>query len=252
MQETLDDRIRTLECLAFNAWPALQTLVYDGWLMRFSYGHTKRANSVNALWPCRLPLEARIAHAEALYRQHHILPTFRLTPLAEPELGPALAARGYVEIDASIVLEAPIGRLAALAGSDAELAERADGEWLAGFARATDIGPATRGVLGEMLRAAVPPASFARVRDGAGTDLAFGMGVAEGDALGIFEMLTLPAARRQGHAARIIGSLARWAAARGARRAYLQVVASNAAARALYAKLGFSEAYAYSYRRLTA
>jgi GNAT superfamily N-acetyltransferase len=52
-----------------------------------------------------------------------------------------------------------------------------------------------------------------------------------------------------GHAARIIGALSAWAQAQGAARAYLQVVADNVPARALYAGLGFADAYAYHYRR---
>ncbi|MBL8807323.1 MAG: GNAT family N-acetyltransferase [Rhodospirillales bacterium] len=252
MEETPLDRIRTLECLAFNAWPALQTLVHDGWLLRFAHGHTKRANSVNVLWPGRTPLDRRIAHAEALYRQYHLPPTFRITPLCEPALDQALAARGYATIDPTLVLEAPIDGLAALAAEGVELADHAAPDWVDGFCAATATGPATRAVLGRMLAAVVPPAAFARTRDASGADLAFGMGVTEGEALGIFEMLTLPAARRRGLAARTIAALARQARARGARRAYLQVVAANAAARALYAKLGFAEVYAYGYRRLSA
>ncbi len=251
MEETpTTDAIRELECLAFNAWPALQTLVHDGWLLRFSHGHTKRSNSANALWPGRLPLDARIAHVETLYRQRNLLPTFRITPLAEPGLDAALAARGYAALDPTLVMQAPLAPLAAADGAGVELVERAGGGWADAFADATQVGPATRGVLGEMLAAVVPPARFARTRDAQG-DLAFGMGVVEGDALGIFEMFTAVRARRMGHAARTIAALARWAAGRGARRAYLQVVADNAPARALYARLGFREAYAYAYRRLT-
>jgi GNAT superfamily N-acetyltransferase len=252
MEETEIRRIRELECLAFNAWPALQTLVHEGWILRFSHGHTKRANSANALWPSTLPLDARIAHVEALYRQRRLAPTFRITPLAEPGLDAALAARGYAALDPTLVLEAPIEALAARAADGVSLAERAETSWVDGFCAATNTGPATRGVLAEMLAAVVPPARFARTRDPSGADLAFGMGVAEGGSMGLFEMLTLPAARRQGLAERTIAALARWAAAAGVRRAYLQVVADNAPARALYAKLGFSEVYAYGYRRLTA
>ena len=42
--------IRYLEELALNAWTSIQTVVYDGWLIRFSNGYTKRANSVNPIY----------------------------------------------------------------------------------------------------------------------------------------------------------------------------------------------------------
>jgi len=47
----------------------------------------------------------------------------------------------------------------------------------------------------------------------------------------------------------VLCELARFASARGAQRLYLQVELGNAAARALYARSGFTPAYAYHYRR---
>ena len=64
---------------------------------------------------------------------------------------------------------------------------------------------------------------------------------------GVFAMGVLPERRRQGLGARVLGALGDWAAGLGAERAYLQVEASNAAARRLYA--GLQEQYAYHYRR---
>jgi GNAT superfamily N-acetyltransferase len=248
MEETSSDRIRTLECRAFNAWPALQTLVHDGWILRFARGHTKRANSVNAVWPCREPLDARIAHAEALYRRHGLPPIFRVTPLAEPELDAALAARGYASVDPTVVMQATLGDAPAPI-SGVEVTSEPQPHWLGAFAKASSAQPESAAILGEMLGRIVPAASFARVDAANGVPCAFGMGVLEGGDLGIFEMLTVASARRTGHAARIIGALSAWARAQGARHAYLQVVADNAPARALYAKLGFSDVYAYHYRR---
>jgi len=37
--------------LALTTWPALQQRLYDGWVVRFARGHTRRANSVNPLYP---------------------------------------------------------------------------------------------------------------------------------------------------------------------------------------------------------
>ena len=57
----------------------------------------------------------------------------------------------------------------------------------------------------------------------------------------------MPEARRQGLARRITESLYAWAWEKGARFAYLQVVATNAAAMPLYAGQGFRTVYEYEY-----
>jgi ribosomal-protein-alanine N-acetyltransferase len=59
------------------------------------------------------------------------------------------------------------------------------------------------------------------------------------------EILTLavrPGARRRGEGGRLVGEGVLAAAARGAVRVFLEVAEDNAAARALYARAGFSEA----------
>jgi GNAT superfamily N-acetyltransferase len=62
-------------------------------------------------------------------------------------------------------------------------------------------------------------------------------------------VVTDPRRLRRGYARRVIGSLAAWAADRGATGACLEVEAANAPALALYAGLGFRELYSYHYRR---
>ena len=44
-----DDERRTLEEIAARAWPHRDEVRRDGWLLRFSGGGSKRANSVQTL-----------------------------------------------------------------------------------------------------------------------------------------------------------------------------------------------------------
>jgi ribosomal-protein-alanine N-acetyltransferase len=56
----------------------------------------------------------------------------------------------------------------------------------------------------------------------------------------ILTLATLPVARRQGVARRLLAAALHWAAAAGARRVFLEVSEANAPARALYAAAGFT------------
>ena len=68
----MKEAIRNLEHVSFRAWPALETQVYDGWILRFSKGYSGRANSVNPIDGSSLPLSEKIAHCEKLYREHQL------------------------------------------------------------------------------------------------------------------------------------------------------------------------------------
>ena len=88
------DFIRSLEERSINAWPALQTVLFGGWVFRVSKGHTKRANSANAINPT-VPFDEVRAASEYLYALHNLPAIFRLSPLAAPEIDKALDDAGY-------------------------------------------------------------------------------------------------------------------------------------------------------------
>jgi hypothetical protein len=51
---------RQIEEASLNAWPALNNLLFDGWILRFANGYTKRANSVTPVYPGELDVEMKI------------------------------------------------------------------------------------------------------------------------------------------------------------------------------------------------
>ena len=75
---------RRIEEAALNAWPALQQILFDGWILRFSKGYTKRANSVNPLYASRLDVGEKVDACEKLYAEKGLRPVFRLTPFSSP------------------------------------------------------------------------------------------------------------------------------------------------------------------------
>ena len=92
--------IRHIEELALNAWPSLQTLLLDGWVVRFANGYTRRANSVNPLYASEQDTDAKLRACEQLYRDRGLKVVFKMTAASQPDgLDAFLAAQGY-EIDA--------------------------------------------------------------------------------------------------------------------------------------------------------
>jgi GNAT superfamily N-acetyltransferase len=251
--EAADAGVLEIERLAFDAWPAAEVRALGGWRLRFNHGVTNRANSV---WPGpgagALPLDARIAEVERFYAERGAAACYQLSPAADPaSLDEALAERGYEAFSGVSVEVADAGRVvAAAARGEAEVScdEALGDDWfdLAGR-RGRFQGDATR-VYRALLERLAGRAGFVSAR-AAGEVVAVGLGVAAPPWVGVFSMLTLPGwrGRRLGEA--VLGAIAGWALDRGAEHLYLQVEADNAAARALYARAGFTPHYAYHYRR---
>jgi ribosomal protein S18 acetylase RimI-like enzyme len=240
------DRIRLLEDLGFRAWPALESRTVAGWCQRISGGYTKRANSINAL-KLTVQFTSEVKNAlEAPYIERGLPPIWRLTPLAPVEADRTLATLGYRRIDESLVQIAPLDARFA-ADPSVTIAPTPSGPWLARFAELSPVAPDHRATMTRMLTSIAAPVGFAQVEQ-AGRLIAFALGVVDGDHVGLFDVRVAPEARRQGLARRLTQSIGAWGWARGARFIYLQVVATNTAALALYAGLGFETVYSYAYR----
>jgi N-acetylglutamate synthase len=236
--------IRAFEERAFNAWPARQTVCFNGWLFRMAGGFTKRANSVNALQPGAAFDGVRVA-AEALYAQHGLPAVFRLSPLASTEAGDELADAGYAAFDPTHVA------VSSLAGAErhasVQIASAPLPEWLDGFAAANGIGTSQRPMHDAIVQAIALPAAFATLHS-QGDAIGFGLAVLERGAVGLYDIVIDPSKRGQGHGGTLTRALLHWGREQGASSAYLQVREQNESARRLYAGLGFEDLYRYHYR----
>lgn len=236
---------RRVEEASINAWPAMQQMLFDGWLLRFAQGFTKRANSVLALYPGTLPLVDKVRFCENLYARERLKTIFRLTSVGNDQpLDAFLAQRGYRRQDDTEVLTLALDRRPA---ESPDLCLLPSERWLTVYAGITGMPAAARALHGSILRGIPLPCGYAVI----GTverPLACGLAVLEQDLVGLFDVVTHPAVRRSGRGTELVSSLLAWAYDQGARRAYLQMVADNAPARGLYDKLGFTLLYSYWYR----
>ena len=240
--------LRRIEEVSLNSWPALQQMLFDGWLLRFAKGYTKRANSVNPLYGSTMDVEEKVETCERVYAERGLPIGFRLTPFSSPpELDPVLERRGYALIDPTLVEYLDLERYAAPPEPAVELHEQGLEDWMDIFRRLTDF-PVERQQAHREILQAIPGRRFLVTVRGREQAVACGLGVIEGAYFGLFDIFTAPEHRNRGYGTGLVAGMLEWAKGNGAQHAYLQVMEENVGARRLYGRLGFGEVYGYWYR----
>jgi GNAT superfamily N-acetyltransferase len=240
--------IRFIEELSMNAWPALQTMFYDGWVLRFADGYTKRANSVNPIYASQIPIREKILACEKIYQEKNLPIVFKMTPDCFPEeLDSVLADQGYNSDSQTSVQILDLDPWHSTQSPEIRLNTQANEEWHTAFSFMNEVKPERQTIHRKMLDAIVPLKCYAACIF-KGQMIACGLGVLQHGHLGLFDIVTGKAFRRRGFSELLMRNILSWARAQGARRAYLQVMLNNAAALRLYENLGFKEAYQYWYR----
>lgn len=243
-----DPLLWRVEDAGLNASAPPEQRWLDGWLLRFNPGKAKRARCVNALAEGRLPLDERLALAEAAFAEHGLPLHLRITPFTRPaDLDATLAARGWRRFDDTRVMvrrDLPPPDPAGHALDPQPVPAEAFAQVI-GALRGSP--PAQRDAHAHRLRLSPVRYQGFVVRDGDAV-VACGQFAREADLVGLYDVFTAPPFRGRGLGRRLCAWMLDRAVAQGARHAYLQVDADNAAARAVYARLGFSDAYAYHYR----
>ena len=240
--------IRSLEELSLNAWPSLRTIHDDGWVLRFADGYTRRANSVNPLYPSTEDTREKIRRCEQVYFSLGQNVVFKITPATQPaDLDTVLAAEGYRREALTSVQTVRLDTVDPSVADDVSLDESLSTDWLARFVDLSGVDVRHAPTMARMLEGIVPAHRFATLwRDS--EVVAMGLAVLERGQVGLFDVVTAEHARNQGLGTILMRQLLGWAKRNGAHCAYLQVMRDNAPALHLYEKLGFREIYQYWYR----
>jgi len=239
---------RRLEELALNASGAPHSLVYDGWLLGYRPGTTKRLRCVNPLYGSTLPLETKIEHCIAFYAGIGLPAIFRLLPFSQPaELDAVLERDGWGSFERTLVLRCGLADLhrPALPRVTVDIVEPPAWEPLAAPLLKIDA-EALPPFIARAANHPLPHAGALLRRDG--EVVACGLLKLEAGRAGLFAVHTAEPWRGRGFARAVVAALLDEAQRRGAELAYLQVTAENAPAMVLYRRFGFTPAHDYWYR----
>lgn len=244
--------ITRIEELALNAWPAFQTLLLDGWVMRFAGGYTRRANSVSPLYSGPAGgagTVERIAACEALYRQRGQPVIFKMTSASQPaELDDLLAERGYqAEAHTSVQL-LDLNAWQAPEEIESDIRPDPDEAWQSAFAHMSGMKAQHCELHAQILASIVPACAYASLGGSSGRIAACGLGVLQDGYLGLFDIVVAADQRQRGYGEQMVRDLLAWGQQNGAHTSYLQVMLNNPAALRLYARVGYQAEYPYWYR----
>lgn len=239
--------IQTIETLSFKALPALEQRDYDGWILRYANGYTRRANSVNPVYSSSDDIDQKISTCESFYADKTNRIVFKMTDAVyPPDLDKILAEKAYhKEAETYVYTMSLIGRgtPADKVHIDTDLSET----WVNHFAQLNAIPDLHKNTLQQMLALIPSQCGFLKLlADGEVVGVA--LGVVDGDWMGIYDVVVAPEHRGNGYGRMIMEALFAWGVTHGASEGYLQVQADNTIATTLYRSLGFAHQYAYWYR----
>lgn len=245
---------RMYEELALNAWPALTTHHYDGWLLKYANGYTKRANSVYPIYDSTLDFDSKIEFCEAYYSRRGLEATFKMNDSDSLRtLDMHLEDRGYHVLDPTEVMIMNLGSFEApddvydtqIGYSEVWSEVYAD---LIGITGDDDKSQMARETIKQMLGRITQKSLFVTFRE-ADEAVAIGYGVIERGQLGVFNIIVKEDFRGKGYGSRVMKAVLGEGKKLGATDSYLQVVCANEVAVNLYRKFGYEKLYTYWYRR---
>jgi hypothetical protein len=239
---------KIIEELNLNNWQPLSTLLYDGWVLRFSNGYTKRANSINPIHYSTYDLNEKIEECEKIYSNKDLLTTFKITPFVKPEnLDDILEEKDYFLIDSTSVQTMDLERIIEPTLHSVKLDANINVEWINHFCRLNNVEEKNKNTMVQMLSNIVTKKCFISLYY-QGDVIACGLGVIEREYIGLYDIVTDSNFRNRGFGEQLILNLLKWGKENGAKYSYLAVLLKNDTALRLYSKIGYSEIYKYWYR----
>lgn len=239
---------KIIEELSLNHWHPLSTLLYDGWVLRFADGYTKRANSINPIYDSTCDLNTKIKECENIYSANHLPTIYKITPFVHPiDLDVTLEEKGYTLIDTTSVQTLNLDNISEPELTSVIINEDITSAWLKDYCRLNNVGDRDKKVMERMLSNIKTKKGFISFyyEDQV---VACGLGVIERGYVGLYDIVTERNYRNQGFGEQMILNLLKWGKENGANYSYLAVVSNNEPALRLYSKIGYSEIYKYWYR----
>ena len=237
MPNRLKFNLQEIEAAAVRGWPALETAVVDGWLWRQTSGGSVRANSVATLAFSGDDIEVAITTVEAHARRRSAPACFTVSDVSVPaDIDARLAARGYLRGGDHVTMAKRVAADAPLPKAT-HAAKTPTADWLAIYLSGLAL---DRRAVAPQILAGLPASAIYVSALADGREISSGLTIGDGSFASVQCMATLPDARRQGGAHRVLQAIEHVAGNNGQTTLYLQTNGDNDSAIALYQRAGFA------------
>lgn len=244
----MNKEILQIEELSINAFPAILTELYDGWILRYSNGYTYRGNSINPLYSSTIDLENKIEYCECKYFEKELPCVYKMTENAGERLDRELEKRGYTIEKSADIMGCEIDKSTQFQVENIIINLDMTDEWLDGFLKLNGtIEENIKSTAKTMISNIQNPVICVSINEGE-TMVACGLGVIESRKVGLYDINVMEQYRRKGLGTKICKAIINEGIKNGVDTAYLQVTSLNKKAIQLYNSLGFKRVYTYWYR----
>lgn len=249
------------EQLSFNACPSQKTIFYDGWVIRLSDGVSKRANSVNPIFPPVITefqstsVEQKIQFCEKVYQAHNLPTVYKLSQHTYPtHLDSLLAEYGYQFVGLTSVQTLSLNNFderfviaKKIQNVEIDIQTDCNELWLSDFLTFNGYSADKRQGFFNILHSIALPTAFVTLTIDE-QRIGCGLGVIEDGFMGLFDLAIDQSYRGKGYGRQLVYHLVSYAKENNCHTAYLQVILDNHIALNLYHSIGFKEQYQYWYR----
>ena len=247
----MNEQIQKFEEMCLNGHVALNTLLYDGWILKFSEGYTGRANSVSALYPSFKTFEEKVPFCEQAYKKQGLPCLFKITEI-DSELNDFLAKRGYEAVTPTDLMVCDLTTSPVTFAKDSSIEyifSSVPDEWLPIFFKVHEINDLhDQDVFRRMISKVLIDTIYCTLIY-EGKPAACASAAIENGYMLLQNVVVSPELRGHGLGKKVCSALLEKSQKEGAHHSYLQVVQTNDIAVNLYKKLGFEKLYSYWYMK---
>ena len=240
----------TIEELTMNAWPSIQTMFFEGWILRMANGYTKRSNSINPIYTFDNDIHRKIKYCEKIYQENNLPTIFKILECNEhKEIDQILEKLNYEKIDIVSLQICTDIRQKDYIQNKAIVNNKFSADWKNCFYECYEIDDLKRIETIEIMLNNIKLDLITVYIKENGILIGCGYGVIEKGYVGLFDIIVKKEYRGKSYGKEIVKTILFKASEQGAEKAHLMVLDNNIIAKNLYAKLGFKEKYKCWFRK---